>query len=61
MVDEFVLFEGGREVDWIDPLEELTETPTSWIVDNGYYVYTIPRNPRLTYTIRLKGGRYERR
>lgn len=57
MNTEFVLINAeGKEVDWIDPVEEFTETESYWEIDNGYYTYTFDKYkfPDHTGYVRIK-------
>lgn len=52
-MQEFVVFnQYGKEVDWIDPVENFTENENYWIVDNGIFTYEIKRQYGHTYKIR---------
>lgn len=55
LTTEFVAFDGsGREVDWIDPVFEFTETDDEWIVHNGAHEYRVSRAPGLRCELRKR-------
>lgn len=52
---EFVVIDGaGKEIDWIDPVEEddIRETKCYWIVNNGYCTYRFWKYDSHTYVHR---------
>ena len=54
---EFVVINSnGKEVDWIDPVEEndIRETKYYWYVDNGYGIYRFRKRKGWQYIHREK-------
>ena len=46
-MNEFVVFDpDGTESEWIDPVVSVTESDGSWLVDNGFAVYEVPKQGR---------------
>ena len=41
MGQEAVVFENGKEIDWVDPVFSVVENNHEWIIDNGHYRYHI--------------------
>nr|WP_179275248.1 hypothetical protein [Rhodococcus sp. 06-1059B-a] len=52
MTIEFVTIDAGRETDWIDPVIDVRETETHWLVDNGLDIYAVEKRPGRTIVIR---------
>lgn len=57
-MSEAVLFENGREIDWIDPVISVEEDQFQWIIDNGLYKYHLDKKPGRELIIRGKHDRY---
>lgn len=53
MAVEFIVFDGDKEVDWVDPVEGVRETDDAWLVDNGYSVFAIEKRPGRTVMQRV--------
>lgn len=42
-MQEAVLLENGKEIDWIDPVISVEENEYDWIIDNGLYKYHLKK------------------
>lgn len=58
-MQEAVLFENGREIDWIDPVISVEEDNYEWIIDNGFYKYHLKKKDNRELIIREKGWECE--
>lgn len=52
MGQEAVLFENGKEIDWIDPVISVEENDYDWIIDNGFYKYHLKKKNNRKLVIR---------
>lgn len=52
MGQQAVLFEGGIEIDWIDPVISVEENEYDWIIDNGFYKYHLKKKNNRELVIR---------
>lgn len=50
---EFVVFEDGEEVDWLDSVENVQETELFWIVQTEYNEYKVEKGPNRTGQLRI--------
>lgn len=51
-MQEAVLLENGKEIDWIDPVIFIKENNYEWIIDNGNYKYHINKQDNRELVIR---------
>ena len=49
---EFVAFEDGQELEWVEPMVSVRETDEAWFVDSGHYVYEVAKRPGMTAEVR---------
>ena len=53
MAKEFVTFnKEGREVDWIDPVNDWQETETEFLVETDYGTHMVSKTPGYTFEVR---------
>lgn len=58
-MQEAVLLENGKEIDWIDPVISVEENEYDWIIDNGLYKYHLKKKNNRELILREKGWECE--